>query len=136
MSLAAIWINLDNILSEVKSERERYHLIYFVYMWNFKKWCKGTYLQNRDSDIETLPVTKGERVSGGMNRECGISRHKLLYTHERSNKALQDSSRNYMQYSIINQNGKEQNQESKTYSETIINQSLKLTQMIKISRQG
>jgi len=44
-----------------KSDRER-QISYITYMSNLKKWYKGTYLQNRVTDIENkLMVSKGER---------------------------------------------------------------------------
>ena len=44
-----------------KSEKDKYHES--TYMWNQKKWCKWTFLQNRNRlvDIENkFKVTKGE----------------------------------------------------------------------------
>ena len=46
-----------------KSERERQIAFNITYMWNLKKWCKWTYLQNRNRlrDIENkFMVAKGE----------------------------------------------------------------------------
>ena len=50
-----------------KSERERQIAFNITYMWNLKKWCKWTYLQNRNRlrDIENkFTVTKGEEGEG------------------------------------------------------------------------
>ena len=50
-----------------KSERERQIAFNITYMWNLKKWCKWTYLQNRNrpTDIDNkLMVIKWERVEG------------------------------------------------------------------------
>ena len=55
-------------------------------------------------------VTKGERsgVGGeGLNWEFGISRYKLLYRKQINNKVLLYSARNYIQYPVINHDGKE-----------------------------
>ena len=58
-------------------------------------------------DIEnTFVVAKGEGVGGGMEWEVGVSRCKLLYT-EWINKVLLYSTENYIQYPMINHNGKE-----------------------------
>ena len=59
-------------------------------------------------DIENrLVVAKGEGVGGEMEREVGVSRCKLLYTGWISNKVLLYSTENYIQYPVINHNGKE-----------------------------
>ena len=50
-----------------QSGRERKISYDIIYMWNLKKWYKGTYLQNRNglTDIENkLMVTKGEVGEG------------------------------------------------------------------------
>ena len=58
-------------------------------------------------DIENrLVVAKGKEVGGGMKWEIGVSRCKLLYI-EWVNKVLLYSTENYIQYPMINHNGKE-----------------------------
>ena len=58
-------------------------------------------------DIENrLVVAKGEEVGGGMEWEVGVNRCKLL-NMEWINKALLYSTGNYIQYPMINHNGKE-----------------------------
>ena len=52
-------------------------------------------------------VAKGEGVGGGMERAVGISRCELLYIEWINNKVLLYSTENYIQYSVINHNGKE-----------------------------
>ena len=52
-------------------------------------------------------VAKGEGVGGGMDQEFGVSRCKLLYIGQINNKVLLYSTENYIQYPIINHNGKE-----------------------------
>ena len=52
-------------------------------------------------------IAKGEGVGGGMDWEIGISRGKLLYKEWINNKVLLYSTGNYIQYSVINHNGKE-----------------------------
>ena len=59
-------------------------------------------------DIENrLVVAKGEGVGGGMEWEVGISRCRLLYVEWISSKALLYGTENYVQYTIIDHNGKE-----------------------------
>ena len=76
-----------------------------------KIWHKWTYLWNRNrlTDIENrLTVAKGEGGGGGgMDWEFGISRSKPLYIEWMNNKVLLYSTGNYIQYPVINFNGKE-----------------------------
>ena len=55
---------------------------------------------------EQTVVAKGEKFEGGMEWEVGISRCKLLYIEWIHNKVLLYSTENYVQYSMINRNGK------------------------------
>ena len=52
-------------------------------------------------------VAEGEGVGGGMKREVGVSRCKLLCMEWINNKVLLYSTENYIQYPVINHNGKE-----------------------------
>ena len=62
-------------------------------------------------DIENkLVVAKGEGSEAGMEWERGISRCKLMYIGW-INKALLYSTGNYIQYLVINYNGKEYKKE-------------------------
>ena len=54
-----------------------------------------------------LVVVKGEGGGGGMESEIGVSRCKLLYMEWINNKVLLYSTQNYIQYPMINLNGKE-----------------------------
>ena len=54
-------------------------------------------------------VAKGEGGGGEMDQEFGISRYKLLYIGWINNKVLLYSTGNYIQYPVINHNGKETN---------------------------
>ena len=59
-------------------------------------------------DIENrLAAAKGEGVEGGMEWEAGVSRCKLLYIEWMNNEVLLYSTENYIQYPMINHNGKE-----------------------------
>ena len=55
-------------------------------------------------------VAKGEGDGGGKDWEFGISRCKLLYV-EWINKVPLYSTENYIQYPVINHNGKEYEKE-------------------------
>ena len=52
-------------------------------------------------------VAKREGAGGGMEWEVGVSRCKLLYAGWINNKVLLYSTENYIQYPMINHNGKE-----------------------------
>ena len=52
-------------------------------------------------------VAKEKGVEGGMEWEVGVSRCKPLYIEWINNKVLLYSTENYMQYPMINHNGKE-----------------------------
>ena len=56
-------------------------------------------------------VTKGERSWGGINKEFGISKYKLLHMKQIDNKVLLYSTGNYIQYLVIKYNGKESEKE-------------------------
>ena len=52
-------------------------------------------------------VAKGEGLGGATEWEGGVSRCKLLYIEWINNKILLYSTENYIQYAMINHNGKE-----------------------------
>ena len=52
-------------------------------------------------------VAKGEGVEGGVEWEVGVSRCKLSYIEWMNKKILLYSIGNYIQYPMINHNGKE-----------------------------
>ena len=52
-------------------------------------------------------VAKGEGGGGGKDWEFGISRCKLLHVEWINNKVLLYSTGDYIQYPVINRNGKE-----------------------------
>ena len=82
-------------------------------MWNLKYDTNELiYETETDSDIENrLVVAKGEGGEGGKDSEFGISRCKLLYIGWVNNKVLLYSTGNYIQYPVINHNGKEYEKE-------------------------
>ena len=60
---------------------------------------------------EQTSCCQGGGGGGGMEWEFGISRCKLLYTGWINNKVLLHSTGNYIQYPVINHNGKEYEKE-------------------------
>ena len=54
-----------------------------------------------------LVVAKAEEVKGSMEWEVGVSRCKLLYIECMNNQVVLSSTENYIQYPMINHNGKE-----------------------------
>ena len=117
MPFAATWMDLEIIiLSEVSlTEKDKYCMI-SVIMQNLK--CDTNeliYETETDSQIQKtnlwLPKRKGG--GGGINQEFGISRYKLLHIKYINNKVLLYSTGNYIQYPVINHNGK--NMEKNTY---------------------
>ena len=78
-------------------------------MWNLKYDTNELiYETNRLTDIENkLMVPKGRGGDGRINYEFGIKRYTLLYVKWINNKVLLYSTGNYIQYPVINQNGKE-----------------------------
>ena len=56
-------------------------------------------------------VAKGEANRRGMDCKSGVSRCKLLYTGWINSKVLQYNTGNYIQYPVINHNGKEYEKE-------------------------
>ena len=77
-------------------------------MWNLKyDTSELIYETETDSQIENRPVVaKGEGGGGGMEWGFGVSRCKLLYIEWINNKVLLYSIGNYIQYPVINHNGK------------------------------
>ena len=69
---------------------------------NGKFMALNTYLKKYG-----LVVAKGERAGRGMKLEVGVSRCKVLYIEWINNKVLLYSTENYIQYPMINHNGKE-----------------------------
>ena len=56
-------------------------------------------------------VAKGEEAGGGMEWEAGVSRCRILYIEWINNKVLLYSTGKYIQYPVINHNGKEYKKE-------------------------
>ena len=78
-------------------------------MWNLK-YDTNEPIYKTETDLWTqkrLVVVKGEGVRGGMKWEVWVSRCKLLHVECINNKVLLYSTENYIQYLMINHNGKE-----------------------------
>ena len=58
-------------------------------------------------------VAKGDGGGGGKDWEFGVSRCKLVHIGWINNKIVLYSTGNYIQYSVINHNGKESEKECK-----------------------
>ena len=113
MPFAATWMDLENIILSEVSQTKTNTICYHLYVES-KIRHKWTYLwnRNRPTDIENrLVVAKGEGAGGQMKWELGISRYELLYIGWINNKVLLCSTGNYIQYLMINHNGKEYKKE-------------------------
>ena len=62
-SILELWIDPENVI-ECHTGREKQISNTKVYMWNLEKWCRLTYLQNRDRDRKKIWTPKGEEKSG------------------------------------------------------------------------
>ena len=109
MQLAGTWMQLEIIIPSEVSQRKRQIPYDITYMWNLKYGTnEPIYKTNRLTDIENrLVVTNGEEGWGGIDWEFGISRCKLLYMEWINSKVLLYSTRNCIQYPVINHNGKQ-----------------------------
>ena len=87
-------------------KKDKYHMVSQYH----KIWYKRNYLwnKNRITDIEkSLAVAKREGVGGGMEWEVGVSGCKLLCMEWIKTKMLLYSTESYIQYPMINNNGRE-----------------------------
>ena len=92
------------ILSEISQKKEdKYHTISLICGTN-----EPIHRTETDSDIvNRLVVAKGSGGGRGMDWEFGVGRCKLLHLEWINNKVLMYSTGNYIQYPVINHNGKE-----------------------------
>ena len=101
--------NRDYHTKRSNSERERQIPYNITYMWNLKyDTNEPIYKTETDSQTQRTDwwLPRG-RSGGGMEWEFGISRCKLLYIGWINNKILLYSTGNYIQYPVVNHNGKE-----------------------------
>ena len=91
-----------------------YNLTYDItYMWHLK-YDTNQHIYEKKQTHGYREQTCGCQGGGdgiGMDCEVGISRCKLLYTGWINNKVLLYNTRNYIQYPLINHNGKEYEKE-------------------------
>ena len=107
MPFATTWMQLEIITLNKMSERERRIPYDITYTWNLKYDTNAhIYETKRESWTQRtdrwLPRGWGRDGVGGW-----LSRHKLLYIQGISSKVLLDSTESYIQYPMINHNGKE-----------------------------
>ena len=81
-------------------------------MWDLK-YDTNEPIYKTETDLQTqktnlhLPNWKGVGERRGINQDFGIRRYKLLYIKQINKKVLLYSTGNYIQYPVINHNGKE-----------------------------
>ena len=116
MPFTATWMQLEIIiLNEIVRKKKTNITQYHLYAES-KTWHKWTYLWNRLRDIKFW-LLRGRGSGVRMQCECGVSRCKLIFIYiyrERewiSNKVLLCSIVNYIQYLVLNHNGKEYEKE-------------------------
>ena len=105
----AICSNMDGpreiiVLSEVRQkEKDKYHMTYHLYVGSQARH-QWTHLwdSHRHRADSQLP-----RGGGRKNRECGVSRCKLLYAGWINNEVVLYNTGNYIQSPVKNHNGKE-----------------------------
>ena len=112
MPFVAMWMDLEiNILSEVSQRgKDRYHMISLIRERNLK-YDTNEHIYKPETDSQTqktdLWLPRGKWGWRSMGSEFGTSRCKLLYIEWINNKVLLYSTGNYIQYPVINHNGKE-----------------------------
>ena len=93
-----------------QKEKDKHYVLSFI--CETKIWHKWIYQWNRNRLTDTkYRLCQGGVGCEGMNWELGIIRCKLLYIEWINNKVLLYSRGNYIQYLIINHNGKEYEKE-------------------------
>ena len=108
MPFAATWMQLEIIILSEVSQKEA-DIIYCHFYVESKIWHKWICLQKQKETHRLRAETCGCwcRGSGrGMDWEFGIGRCKLLHLEWINNKVLIHSTGNYMEYPVINHNGK------------------------------
>ena len=64
-------MDLETVIQSGVSQKEKQMLYIDAYMWNMKikNWCRQSYLQSRDTDVENKSMdTKGKREVGWIGR--------------------------------------------------------------------
>ena len=111
----AICSNMDQleiITLKVKKDRERQTPYDITYTWNVKYVTNEN--RNRLTDMGNRPVVvkgvtgwRGQKAGRGMDWAFGVTRCKLLHLEWINNKVLLYITGNYIQFPVINRNGKE-----------------------------
>ena len=104
-------VRRDLAIGQQKSDRERQISYDITFTRDLNKGYKWTHRQNinRLTGVRNkFIVTRGENKGGeGINWEFGINRYNLLYIKWTHSKVLLYNTGNYIQYLVINHNGKE-----------------------------
>ena len=92
-----------------KSEKKRQIPYNITYMWNLKYNTNELMYETKTHRHreQTCGCQGGGRVEGGVEWKFRVSRCKLLYTEWINNEVLLYNTGNYIQYPVINYNGKE-----------------------------
>ena len=110
MSFTATFVDLDIIiLSKISQKAKDKYYIISLYLES-KIWHKWTYLQNKNrfTNIENrLCLKRGRECGGRMDWDLWVSRCKLLCIQWINSKVLLYRTGNYIEYPVINLNGKE-----------------------------
>ena len=94
-----------------KSERKRQIPYDITYMWNLK-YDRNEPIYETETDSQTTKTDlRLPGIVGRMDWEFGINSSKLLYTDWINKNVLLYSTGNYIQYPVINHNGKEYEKE-------------------------
>ena len=77
-------------------------------MWNLKKYTNELiYKTEIDPQTQKTNICLPKESWGGINWDYGINRYTLLHIKQINNKDLLYRTRNYIQYLVVNYNGKE-----------------------------
>ena len=103
----------DDHAKQSKSERERQIPCDITYMWNLKHDANSLSMRQKYTHIQRtdLWLPRGREGRGGMNWAFGVSRCKLLQIGWINNNDVLTSTGTYIQYPVINHDGKEYEKE-------------------------
>ena len=109
MPFAATWMELEIIILSEVIQKESANTIWNHLYVEPKIWHKWTYQQNRNRLIRHREQTSGcqQEKGRGMYWEFGVGRCKVLHLEWISNKLLVYRRGNYIQYPVVDHNGKE-----------------------------
>ena len=110
----SLWISMGQYLGfkfTLPTSLQKSNTKKLTYKWS---WRKDTSVISGRSKYKSSPelwFLRGKGSGGGVSWEFGISRCKLVYIEWINNKILLYSPGNYIQYPVINHNGKENEKE-------------------------